>query len=222
LGHTPFGHDGERALDRLFGGGFRHNRQSIRVVDVIVNNGKGLNLTKEVRDGILNHSSGSKAVTLEGDVVRLADKIAYINHDIEDAVHSGVLKPEDLPVKAIEVLGDSKSRRITSLIVSVVNNFGDVIGYDEKVQLAHDELRGFMFERVYNNPRINVEKEKAVYVVEFLYGYYKKNLHEMPEFYQRLAADSGDERAVCDYISGMTDDFAVDRFIKLCVPNRRF
>jgi dGTPase len=221
LGHTPFGHDGERVLDKLIGNGFRHNVQSVRVADVIEREGEGLNLTAEVRDGILNHSSKSKAMTLEGDVVRLSDKIAYINHDIEDAVRGGVLDPRDLPPNAIRVLGDSKSKRITSLIVSVTDNFSSEAGevkYDDEVQQAHDELRSFMFERVYNNPKINTEKEKAIHVVEFLYGYYKKNPHEMPELYQKLAEQHNCERAVCDYISGMTDDFAVDRFTELCVP----
>jgi dGTPase len=257
LGHTPFGHDGERALDRLLSVkpsdkqslpsgsclAFRHNEQSVRVVEIIERDGAGLNLTAEVRDGILNHSSKSKAKTLEGDVVRLSDKIAYINHDIEDAVSSGILTNGELPANAVNVLGDSKSKRITSLIVSVINNsivssqgcepeqqlqINDglirskptipTIRYDDETQRAHDELRAFMFERVYNNPKINTEKGKAVHVVEFLYGYYKKNQHKMPKLYQELAQKYGGERAVCDYISGMTDDFAVDRFIELCVP----
>jgi dGTPase len=218
LGHTPFGHDGERVLDRLFSVGFRHNEQSVRVADTIVNNGKGLNLTVEVRDGILNHSSKSKASTCEGDVVRLSDKIAYINHDIEDAVHSGVLKNSDLPHDVVRVLGSSKSKRISTLINSVVNNSQNgVICYDSETQKAHDTLRAFMFESVYNSPKVNVEKEKAIHVIEFLYDYYKANPHEMPAFYQELQGASG-ERAVCDYISGMTDGFAVDVFMKLCVP----
>jgi len=230
LGHTPFGHDGERVLNRLFSDGFRHNEQSVRVVEVIENDGRGLNLTEEVKDGILNHSSKSKAKTLEGDVVRLSDKIAYINHDIEDAISGDVLKAEDLPTKAIRVLGDSKSKRITSLIMSIVDtsmfvadSAGDImqIKYSDEVQSAHDELRSFMFERVYNNPKINTEKEKAAYVVEFLYGYYKKNQHKMSSPYIELSQQYGDERAVCDYISGMTDDFAVALFTELCVPNRR-
>jgi len=218
LGHTPFGHDGERVLDRLYADGFRHSEQSVRVADVIVRDGVGLNLTHEVRDGILNHSSKSKAITREGDVVRLADKIAYINHDIEDAIHSGVLLPEELPENVVKVLGDDKSKRITSLIMSIIRNGVEVVGYEDEIQAAHDELRRFMFERVYNCPTINAEKEKAVKVVEFLFLHYKKNLHELPALYQKLAEEYGDERAVCDYISGMTDDFAVYKFSELCVP----
>ncbi|MCL1903318.1 MAG: deoxyguanosinetriphosphate triphosphohydrolase [Oscillospiraceae bacterium] len=218
LGHTPFGHDGERALSALFPGGFRHNEQSVRVVDIIERNGAGLNLTREVRDGIMNHSSKAKAITLEGDVVRLADKIAYINHDIEDAIRGGVLTKAELPANAVRVLGDNKSKRITTLIVSIIENFDGVICYDDSVKRAHDELREFMFERVYINPKINTEKEKAIHVVEFLYRYYNERHDEMPPLYRELANKHGVERAVCDYISGMTDDFAVERFIELCVP----
>ncbi|MCL1866096.1 MAG: deoxyguanosinetriphosphate triphosphohydrolase [Oscillospiraceae bacterium] len=239
LGHTPFGHDGERVLNRWFSGdsgksdksdagGFFHNRQSVRVAEVIERDGAGLNLTAEVLDGFLNHSSKSKAFTREGEVVRMADKIAYINHDIEDAVSSGVLDPADLPKSAISVLGDSKSRRITSLIVSIVNTASDSvksgdgmrIEYDSVTGQAHDELRKFMFERVYNNPKINTEKEKAVHVLEFLCDHYVKeeNHHEMPTLYRDLIRDYGVRRGVCDYISGMTDDFAIDTFKELCVP----
>ena len=219
LGHTPFGHDGERVLNGLYCEGFRHNQQSVRVAEVIERSGAGLNLTEEVRDGILNHSSESKAATCEGNVVRFADKIAYINHDIEDAISGGVLAKGDLPSNAVKLLGDDKSKRITSLIVSVVENSCDgVIRYDDETQKAHDELRMFMFGQVYDNPKINTEKEKAVHVAEFLYEYYRKNLYEMPALYRNLAERYGDERAVCDYISGMTDDFAIDRFTELCVP----
>ncbi|MCL1832742.1 MAG: deoxyguanosinetriphosphate triphosphohydrolase [Oscillospiraceae bacterium] len=216
LGHTPFGHDGERVLDRLCG--FKHAEQSARVVEVIERNGKGLNLTEQVRDGIRNHASHARAATCEGDVVRLADKIAYINHDIEDAIHSGVLTNDDLPREAVEVLGNSKSKRITTLIMSAINAFDGTIGYDDRTAEAHDALRAFMFARVYNNPAINTEKEKAVNVVAFLYEHYCKNHDEMPELYLRLADEYGVERAVCDYISGMTDGFAVDLFKELCVP----
>ncbi|MCL1789237.1 MAG: deoxyguanosinetriphosphate triphosphohydrolase [Oscillospiraceae bacterium] len=218
LGHTPFGHDGERALNALFSEGFRHNEQSVRVVEFIERDGMGLNLTREVRDGIMNHSSGTKAITLEGDVVRMADKIAYINHDIEDAIRGGVLTNEELPANAVKILGNDKSKRITSLIVSVIQNFDGVIRYSESVRDAHDELRAFMFENIYNNSKINTEKEKAVRVVEFLYEYYNKEYNQMPRLYRELADKFGVERAVCDYISGMTDDFAVDRFIELFVP----
>jgi dGTPase len=216
LGHTPFGHDGERVLDACFG--FRHSEQSVRVVEVIEKDGVGLNLTMQVRDGIRNHASKAKAATREGDVVRLADKIAYINHDIEDAIDSGILKVSDLPDNAVRVLGDSKSSRITSLVMSVIDSFDGNVRYSDEVEAAHTELRNFMFERVYNNPSINTEKEKAVHVVEFLYKHYCKNPHEMHELYQKLAQEYGTQRAVCDFVSGMTDGFAVDIFKELCVP----
>lgn len=219
LGHTPFGHDGERALDNLYPGGFRHNEQSVRVVEIIEGEGTGLNLTIEVRDGIRNHSSSSKAATCEGDVVRLSDKIAYINHDIDDAIRGGVLTNNSLPANAVRVLGDTKSKRITTLITSVINTFKDgIVCYDGETQAAHDELRGFMFEKVYNNPAINTEKDKALHVIEFLYGYYNKHYREMPRIYLELVDKCGIERAVCDYISGMTDGYAVDKFTELCVP----
>jgi dGTPase len=224
LGHTPFGHDGERVLNRLFPGGFRHSEQGVRVVEAIERDGKGLNLTKEVRNGMLNHSQAAKALTCEGDIVRHADKIAYINHDIEDAISGGVLVKEDLPKDATAVLGYSKSERITTLIMSIIHGFdgNGVIHYAPEIQKAHDDLRAFMFENVYTNPEINIEKEKAVRVVEFLYEYYCKNQNKMPVLYRELADNYGDERAVCDFISGMTDEFAVDLFKELCVPVKRF
>ncbi|MCL1880915.1 MAG: deoxyguanosinetriphosphate triphosphohydrolase [Oscillospiraceae bacterium] len=219
LGHTPFGHDGERALDKLYS--FKHSEQSVRVVEVIERDGRGLNLTKQVIDGILTHSSSSKSMTCEGDVVRLSDKIAYINHDIEDAISGKVLTNDELPLNAIGILGRNKSERITTLVMSIINSFeenGGVVQYDDKVKAAHDELRAFMFRRVYNNPTINTEKEKSVYVIGFLYEYFLTNLDKMPEIYQKLVAEFGKERAVCDCISAMTDNYAVELFIDLCVP----
>lgn len=217
LGHTPFGHDGERVLDRLFPGGFKHYEQSLRVVDVVEREGQGLNLTHEVRDGILSHTNRI-AETLEGLVVRYSDKIAYINHDIEDAIRGGILRQEELPSFCTKVLGETKSRRITTLIRSIIENSGETIAYAPEVQKAHDELRAFMFERVYLAPPTNQEKHKAQHVIEYLYGHYAQNPEELPELYIRLAGEYGVERAVCDFISGMSDDYAVDRFKALCVP----
>ncbi len=216
LGHTPFGHDGERMLDALFTEGFKHYEQSLRVVDVIERDGQGLNLTEEVRNGIYCHTN-QIASTLEGYIVRFSDKIAYINHDIEDAIRAGIIKQTDLPQSAISVLGQTKSERITTLIKSLVNN-PDELGYDEITQKAHDELREFMFEKVYYSAATNKEKKKAQYVVEFLYNYYVKHPKRMPELYRRLLEEYGVERAVCDFISGMTDDYAIDIFKELCVP----
>ena len=214
LGHTPFGHDGERTLDQLVPDHFRHYEQSKRVVEVIEKNGQGLNLTSEVIDGILCHTNAT-AKTLEGQVVKFSDKIAYINHDIEDAIRGGVLRQEDLPKGPIEVLGKSKSERITTLIKSIIANSTDLIQYDEATKQAHDELRKFMFDKVYFAPSTNAEKGKACHIVEYLYKYFIGSPEKMPELYVGFAKEYGLERAVCDFISGMTDDFAVDYFKEL-------
>jgi len=217
LGHTPFGHDGERALGAVFGN-FKHNEQSLRVVDMIEKDGRGLNLTAEVRDGILNHSSDGAPSTLEGQVVRFSDKIAYINHDIEDAIRAGVLSEEELPEFPVRVLGNSKTKRITALINSILANYTDRIRYDDETKRAHDELREFMFERVYYRPEINTEKGKAAFVIEVLFNHYTKNPDKMPELYRQFASESGNGRAAADFISGMTDSYAIDVFKELCVP----
>lgn len=219
LGHTPFGHDGERTLDKLYEGGFKHYRQSVRVCEVIEREGKGLNLTPQVKDGILCHTNET-ASTLEGVVVKFSDKIAYINHDIEDAIRGGVLKEEDLPREATDILGHTKSQRITTLVNSIIENSADKpeIKYGDEVRTAHDLLRRFMFDNVYLAPSTNQEKGKACRVVEYLYSHYCENPKEMPELYQRIMERDGRERAVCDYISGMTDDYAVDMFKELFIP----
>lgn len=219
LGHTPFGHDGERTLDKLYEGGFKHYRQSVRVCEVIEREGKGLNLTPQVKDGILCHTNET-ASTLEGVVVKFSDKIAYINHDIEDAIRGGVLKEEDLPREATDILGHTKSQRITTLVNSIIENSSDKpeIKYGDEVRTAHDLLRRFMFDNVYLAPSTNQEKGKACHVVEYLYSHYCENPKEMPELYQRIMERDGRERAVCDYISGMTDDYAVDMFKELFIP----
>jgi dGTPase len=225
LGHTPFGHDGERALDAVLsahssegGGSFRHNSQSLRVVDIIEKGGKGLNLTAEVRDGIFNHTTSGQPRTLEGQVVRFSDKIAYINHDIEDAVRGGVLSEDDLPGDAVEVLGDSKTKRITTLVVSLLNHSDSEIRFGAEVRDAHDQLRDFMFEQVYHRPEINTEKDKAVFVIEALFNNYTTYPERMPELYRGLAAEYGVRRAAADFISGMTDDYATYVFKELYVP----
>lgn len=219
LGHTPFGHDGERTLDSLYSGGFKHYEQSVRVVETIERNGRGLNLTPQVRNGILCHTNKT-ADTLEGVVVKLSDKIAYINHDIEDAIRGGVLSEEELPREATDVLGHGKSERITTLVNSIIRNSADKpeVGYDEEIQKAHDLLRAFMFQNVYLAPVTNLEKGKACHVVEHLYRYFLDKPEEMPELYRDIAERDGRERAVCDYISGMTDDFAVDMFKEMFIP----
>jgi dGTPase len=224
LGHTPFGHDGERALDALLTakgqGNFYHNLQSLRVVDIIEKNGKGLNLTAEVRDGIVSHTTSGKPKTLEAQIVQFSDKIAYINHDIEDAVRGGVLKESDLPETAVRVLGDTKTKRITTLINSIINNSKHDIYYGGEIKKAHDELRDFMFERVYYEPLINTEKNKALFVIEVLFKYYTANPEKMPELYYGFAGEYGEDRAAADFISGMTDDYATYIFKELYVPKQ--
>lgn len=221
LGHTPFGHAGERALNRICPFPFYHHLQSVRVTDVLERDGKGLNLTYEVRNGIVCHSSGggeAQAVTLEGRIVRLSDKVAYINHDIEDAVRAEVLSEGDLPFEAVYVLGRSKSERLTTIIRSVVENSSDDIKMAPEVEKAHNSLRSFMFEYVYTNPVAKGQESKAEALVEKLYGYYLKNLDRLPEFYRSLMEKFPKERVICDYIAGMTDQYAVNQYEALFIP----
>jgi len=228
LGHTPFGHDGERALDAVLRSVttcdglqcFRHNEQSLQVVDIIEKDGAGLNLTEEVRDGILNHGTSGKPRTLEGQIVRVSDKIAYINHDIEDAIRAGVLHEQDLPEFSVKILGDTKNKRITALINSIIINSTDEIKYDEDTKKAHDELRSFLFENVYFKPEINTEKDKARFVIETLFNYYVKSPAKLPDNYRIFIENHGIFRAAADFISGMTDDYAINLFNELYVPKQ--
>ena len=220
LGHTPFGHDGERMLQKLYpAGDFRHYKQSVRVVEKIERDGAGLNLTEEVKNGILCHTNMT-ADTLEGVAVKFADKIAYLNHDIEDAVRGGVLDPKNIPRHVIDVLGDSKSRRITTLVTDIINNSDTEIHYSAPIQEAHDELRRFMFEEVYYAEVTNREKDKACRIVEFLFDHYMHNKDALPALYIRLADEDGLETAVSDFISCMTDEYAIDLFKELCIPKQ--
>lgn len=219
LGHTPFGHAGERALNEIFPGGFKHYRQSLRVVDVIEKNGKGLNLTYEVRNGIVCHTTGTEASTLEGRVVKLADKIAYINHDIEDAVRAGVMKETDIPEEILKVLGRSKSDRINTLVISVIENSGRDITFDMDTEIAFENLHSFMFANVYTNPVCKSEESKAMDMIKRLYEYFTKNPETLPGEYAVIRDRDGAERAACDYIAGMTDHYAVKTYTNLFVPN---
>lgn len=222
LGHTPFGHDGERTLDALLPNGFSHNLQGKRVVQLIEKEGRGLNLTAEVIDGIVGHTTSGNApqpYTREGMVVRYCDKIAYINHDIEDAIRGGVIRDSDLPEMPVRVLGATKSARISTLVGALVSHGAENIGMDAEIQKAHDELRQFMFERVYRAAPTISEMGKAHHIVEFLFGYFMKNSGKMPPLYLRLAEQYGLETAVGDFISGMTDDYAVSQFKEICIPN---
>ena len=217
LGHTPFGHAGEDVLNEICPYGFKHYLQSVRVVDYIENGGKGLNLTYEVKNGIACHTN-KVAVTKEGYIVRLADKIAYINHDIDDAIRAGMLKEEDLPKDATKVLGHSKSARITTLITSILDGGVEDIHMSDEVRKAHDDLRAFMFANVYKNSAAKQEESKAKALVEKLYFYFQKHPDKLPEEYKKIMDRFDKDRAVCDYVAGMTDVYAVNLYNDLFVP----
>lgn len=218
LGHTPFGHAGERALNRLYPDGFRHYEQSVRVVEILEKNGKGLNLTKEVRDGILCHTKGTEATTLEGRIVRLADRIAYINHDVDDAVRAGVLLEGDIPKDITSVLGLHRTQRIDTVVKSVVENSQNgTIRMNPEIQCAFDKLHDFMFEAVYLNPYAKAEEKKVPQLIGTLYEYLNKP-ENFPHDMGYIAESDGLERAVCDYIAGMTDHFAIQLFQEIYVP----
>ncbi len=218
LGHSPFGHCGEAILNEICPYGFKHYLQSVRVVDYIEKEGRGLNLTFAVKNGIACHTN-AVAATREGNVVRLADTIAYINHDIEDSIRAGILKPADLPYDCVKILGKSKTQRITALIASVIEH-GAVLDVDftPPVRKAHDELKKFMFASVYTNPAAKLEESKAVGIVEKLYAYFIDNPGKLPDDYREIMKKFDADRAVCDYISGMSDSYAVDLYTELFVP----
>ena len=220
IGHTPFGHAGEYAMQHCFDPEFTHYRQSLRVVERLENNGEGLNLTWEVRDGIVNHTGDSMASTLEGVIVKYADRIAYINHDIDDACRAGILLAEDIPSWIRDALGDGHSQRINSLVTSVIKASADKneITIEDEIGKAMSALRAFLFERVYRNPVAKSEEGKAQDMLIRLYGYYVENSDRMPELYRRNRESEGVERCVCDFISGMTDRYAIDLYNELYVP----
>ena len=220
LGHTPFGHAGERALSRVVTGGFRHYEQSLRVVDRLENDGAGLNLCYEVRRGILCHTTGEKAETLEGQLVRFADKIAYINHDIDDAMRGGIIYPTDIPVHLSETLGFTHGERIDTLTMDIIENSqeGDEIRQSEPIAKAMAELKEFMFQSVYFNPLAKGEEGKAEDMICLLFDYYIKHTDELPPEYQDILVREGEERAVVDYVAGMTDTYAVEQFSNLFIP----
>lgn len=219
LGHTPFGHVGERLLNRLAPCGFRHSEQSLRVADRLEKDGRGLNLTFEVRDGILNHTKSGNPATLEGQVVSLADRIAYINHDIEDAVRAGFLREEELPKDAINEFGSHTSARINTAIFDIISESEGkpYVRMSEKKQAALDTLRSFMFENVYMRANKLIQ-ESAERMLGELYGYFTKRPETLPKVYQNLLGEDGIDRVVCDYISSMTDRYAVNEFKRLYVP----
>ncbi len=221
LGHTPYGHAGERALDKLCAGGFRHYDQSVRVCELLERNRRGLNLCRETLDGMQRHTNGPLPSTLEGQVVRVSDRIAFLNHDFEDSVSAGALTEEMLPEIVRNQLGTGKSERITSLINSVVDNFdGKVIAMDEATGAAFRVFNDFMYEEVYLNleGKPKEEEHKVYGIVEALFNYFHDNPNAMPNFYLETAYTEGMDRAVTDYISGMSDEFATHCFEDLFIP----
>ena len=221
LGHTPFGHAGERILNELCEEGYRHNEQSVRIVEKLEKDGKGLNLTWEVRDGILNHQTSMMPHTLEGKIVRLSDKIAYINHDIDDAIRAKVMSEEDIPLEIRKVLGMTSKERLNTLIHNIImNSMGknDIV-MSEEIGGAMQDLRKFMFQKVYTNPAAKGEEAKAERLLCELYAHYMGHIEILPEQYQRMHSEGEKkERVVCDYISGMTDQYAVAKYREFFLP----
>ena len=220
LGHTPFGHAGERLLNEVMPGGFAHYQQSVRVVERLEKGGAGLNLTWEVRNGIVCHTRGTPAATLEGQLVRLADHIAYINHDIEDALRGGIIFPMDIPLEISEVLGFTHSQRIDALVTDAVeaSRGQETIRQSRPVGEAMEALKQFMFDNVYTNPLAKGEEGKAQDMLRSLFEHYQKDPDRLPDDFQTIRAEEGIDRAVCDYIAGMTDPFAVERFKEMFIP----
>lgn len=221
LGHTPFGHAGERALNRVCPFGFEHNVQSVRTVDLLEKSGLGLNLTMEVRDGILNHQTSGKPSTLEGKIVRYSDKIAYIHHDMDDAIRGGILTEEDIPKEISQRIGETTGERLNHFIHDLVTNSRgkNDISLSPSVEEAMKMLRKFMFERVYNNREAKGEEKKAEQLMETLYEYYLFHTEVLPREYQRMMYDGEKkEQVVCDYVGAMTDRFAIAKYEEIYIP----
>lgn len=219
LGHTPFGHAGERALNDVAQNGFRHFEQSLRVVDKLEKGGKGLNLTFEVRDGIVCHTKGPEAQTPEGRIVKIADHIAYMNHDIDDSIRAGVLTEDMIPKSVRNALGVGHSKRIDSLIRSVIENSSKgELRMAPKVQKAYETLNEFMFDAVYRNPYVKSEEAKAEQLIKELFEYYLLNPEKLPAEYTATLQTEGEEAAIVDYIAGMSDRFAIGEFRKITIP----
>lgn len=221
LGHTPFGHAGERALNKVCPYGFEHNVQSVRTVDLLEKDGQGLNLTFEVRDGILNHQTKCDPCTLEGKIVRLSDKIAYIHHDMDDAIRAGILSETDVPHEISDVIGNTCTDRLDHFIHDIVSTSYDqnFIRMSDPVAKAMQEMRQFMFENVYTNPIAKSEEGKAVMMIEILYEYFLNHKDKMPaEMLALLEKGEPLEKVVCDHISAMTDRFAIAKFEEIYIP----
>lgn len=224
LGHTPFGHTGERILNDLHPKGFEHNKQSIRVIDFLENHNdkNGLNLTLEVREGIIKHSGENNSMSLEGQIVKYADRIAYINHDIDDAIRAKIISENQLPRESLKILGNTHGERINTMILDIIQNSKDKdqISMSEDIGRETENLRKFMFKYVYLNKNAKSEEDKAEYVITGIYNYYLKNMDKLPEahlkIYENLSAEKED--IVCDYIAGMTDRYVVNIFTELFIP----
>lgn len=229
IGHVAFAHNGEDVLNSLLPGGFRHNVNSVRVLTRLEKQGRGLNLSEEVLDGILHHSGfskeGQRAFTLEGQVVRYSDKIAYVNHDIDDSIRAGLLKEADLPENSFEKLGSSHSERINTLVTSCIHSTLDSLAKEEfKVTLDHEieeslsRLRSFLFKNVYNGDVLKEERDKAKFVLEQVFNYFYKHPEKMPDIYRAIVEEEGRYQGVADYISGMSDDYCLSLFSSIYVP----
>jgi len=220
LGHTPFGHAGEVALSNCLGRPFRHNEQSLRVVDVLEKDGQGLNLTYEVRDGILCHTGDPWPETLEGQIVRRSDQIAYVNHDIDDAIRAGILTDDDIPREITALLGHDHSSRINTLVTDIirVSREAGAVCLSPEVEKALKDLRSFMFENVYRSPIAKGEESKAKDMLCRMFEYYLAHPEAIPEDFHPQLSFEGIERTVCDYIAGMTDNYAVDKFTEIFIP----
>lgn len=221
LGHTPFGHSGEMAMRKYYSKDFAHYKQSIRVVEKLENDGEGLNLTYEVKDAILNHTGRCEASTLEGKIIKIADRIAYINHDIDDACRAEILTIDDIPEKLIRVLGRGHSERINNMVSSVISESMDkpYVKFGEEIDEATMQLRDFLFENVYTNKIVKGEEDKAIQMLGILYEHFVKNPDQLPEVYKKNMETDSVERCVCDFISGMTDRYAIECFRELFVPD---
>ncbi len=220
LGHTPFGHAGEVTMRQMFSPDFSHNAQGVRVVEKLENDGRGLNLTAEVRDGIAHHSGPEEPATLEGKIIRIADRIAYINHDIDDAIRAGILTTEDIPVVLRRVLGETHGDRIDTMVGSLVNASRDMpdIQMEPEIAEATLELRSFLFARVYKDSAAKEEEGKAQDMLAALFTHFTNHPEQLPGLYGKNLATESVERCVCDYLSGMTDRYAIELYKQIFIP----
>lgn len=219
LGHTPFGHAGERALNRIYSGGFKHYEQSLRVVDILERDGRGLNLCYETRMGILNHTHGAPDDTREATIVRLSDRIAYINHDLDDTIRAGILRSEDVPEMIRTRCGERNSERINSILIDLIENSADgEIRMSPYMQEAVDFFHTFMYSDVYTNPVAKSEESKVDGIIGGLFDHYTAHPEKLPQELRLIAEREGTERAVCDFISGMTDGYAMEKYSEIFIP----